>query len=132
MMREVMTADVLTTSPEMSVTEAARAMTERRVGSAVVVDDTRLVGIITERDVLRAAASGKDLSDEPVATWMTADPITVDVTEPPSEVAAKMRQRGFRHFPVVEEGDLAGIVSMRDLWQFSFLPPEPDDMTLRF
>lgn len=131
MMREVMTADVLTTSPEMSVTEAARAMTERRVGSAVVVDDTGLVGIITERDVLRAAASGKSLSEETVADWMTPDPITVEADDSPSAAAASMRERGFRHFPVMEEGELAGIVSMRDLWQFSFLPPEPDDMTLR-
>jgi CBS domain-containing protein len=130
-LKDVMTTDVLATSPGASVTEAARAMTDRQVGSAVVVDKSGLVGIITERDVLRAAASGNDLGSETVADWMTADPLTVGIDEPPSAVAGEMQKRGFRHFPVVDEGELVGIVSLRDLWQFAFLPPEPDDMTMR-
>lgn len=132
MLADVMTQDVLTTSPDASVTEAARAMSDRDIGSACVVDaGGGLIGIITERDVMRAAASGEDLEDESVTAWMTADPITVGPDEPPSRVAATMRERGFRHLPVCAEGDLIGIVSLRDLWQFSFLPEEPDDMTMR-
>ncbi|MGH3442953.1 MAG: CBS domain-containing protein [Nitriliruptorales bacterium] len=129
---DLMTEDVLTTSAEVSVAAAAKAMTDREIGSACVVDEGgRLVGIITERDVLRAAASGRDLNDETVTDWMTADPITVTADEVPSEVANTMRERGFRHLPVVEDEQLVGIVSLRDLWKFSFLPAEPDDMTMR-
>lgn len=131
MLRDVMTKDVLTTTPDASVAGAAKAMADRKIGSACVVDGGELKGIITERDVLRAAASGNDLTKETVATWMTADPITIGPDEVPSEVASVMRERNFRHVPIVEGDDLVGIVSLRDLWGFAFLPQQPDDMTLR-
>lgn len=131
-LRDVMTNDVLTVGPDADVTAAAEAMTDRRVGSACVVDeDGGLLGIITERDVLRAAASGRDLTGESVRDWMTAEVITCDPEQPPSQVAATMREQRFRHVPVCESGQLVGIVSLRDLWQFSFLPSEPEDMTMR-
>lgn len=132
MLRDLMTSDVLTTSPDTTVAGAAEAMTDRRIGSACVVDgDGRLRGIITERDVLRAAASGRDLGDERVTEWMTPDPVTVGPDEVPSEVATVMRERNFRHLPVLEGDEIVGILSMRDLWGYVFLPSEPDDMTLR-
>ena len=131
MLRDLMTRDVLTTGTDVSVAEAARVMTERGIGSACLVDDGQLRGIITERDVLRAAASGRDLNAEPVTAWMTADPVTITPDELPSRVAAIMAERGFRHLPVLDGGELVGIISMRDVWRFSFLPSEPDDMTLR-
>ena len=131
MLRDIMTRDVLTTGTDVSVAEAARVMVERGIGSACLVDDAGLRGIITERDVLRAAASGRDLNAEPVTGWMTADPVTITPNELPSRVAAIMAERGFRHLPVVDQGELVGIISMRDVWRFSFLPSEPDDMTLR-
>lgn len=132
MLRDLMTSDVLTTSPDTTVAGAAEAMTDRRIGSACVVDeDGRLRGIITERDVLRAAASGRDLGDERVTEWMTPDPVTVGPDEVPSEVATVMRERNFRHLPVLEDDEIVGILSMRDLWGYVFLPSEPDDMTLR-
>ncbi len=132
MLGDVMTRDVLTTSPDDTVAAAARAMTDREVGSACVLAGSgELRGIITERDVLRAAASGRDLASEPVTEWMTPEPVTAGPGEVPSEIATIMRERGFRHLPVLEGGELAGIVSMRDLWGFVFLPSEPDDMTLR-
>lgn len=131
-LRDLMTTDVLTTSPDEDVATAARAMTDRDIGSACVVDDEGgLIGIITERDVLRAAASGSDLTAEPVRDWMTGEPVQVEPDELPSKVASTMRERGFRHMPVQEAGELVGIVSLRDLWKFSFLPEEPDDMTMR-
>lgn len=131
MLRDVMTKDVLTTTPDATVAGAAKAMTDRGIGSACVVEEGRLVGIITERDVLRAAASGRDLNKELVRDWMTPDPVTIHPDELPSEVARILQERGFRHLPVVEGEELVGIVSMRDVWRFSFLPSEPDDMTLR-
>lgn len=132
MLSDVMTKDVLATSPDSSVADAAKAMTDRKVGSACVLDeDGELKGIITERDVMRAAASGRDLTSERVTEWMTPEPVTVDPEALPSEVAATMVERNFRHVPVCDAGELIGIVSMRDVWRFSFLPSEPDDMTLR-
>lgn len=132
MLSDVMTKDVLTTTPDATVSGAAKAMTDRRVGSACVVGDRgELRGIITERDVLRAAASGRDLNEEQVSDWMTPDPVTIDPQEVPSRVAAVMMDRGFRHIPVIDQDELVGIVSMRDVWRFSFLPSEPDDMTMR-
>lgn len=130
MLRDVMTKDVLTTSPDATVADAARAMTDRKIGSACVVDDQgRLLGIITERDVLRAAGSGRDLVKESVTEWMTPDPITIGPDEMPcSEIANIMMERGFRHLPILDGDELIGIVSMRDVWRFSFLPSEPDDV----
>ncbi|MDP8960654.1 MAG: CBS domain-containing protein [Actinomycetota bacterium] len=130
MLRDVMTKNVLTTSPGATVADAAKAMTDRKIGSACVVDEQgRLLGIITERDVLRAAGSGRDLVNESVTEWMTPDPITIGPDEMPcSEIANIMMERGFRHLPILDGDALIGIVSMRDVWRFSFLPSEPDDV----
>ena len=90
-------------------------MLEAGVGSIAVIDGPRLTGILTERDLLRASAEGVDPSDELVSDWMTVDP---DVTSPESEVrdAAKwMLEIGYRHLPVMEDGELLGIVSIKDL-----------------
>ena len=129
---DVMSADVLTTTSDTMVAQASRLMVERGVGSACVVDeDGRLIGILTERDVLRAAASGLTLTGEKVGEWMTSDPLTVDHDEILSRVAKLMADRNFRHVPIVHDGALEGIVSLRDVWRFAFLPDEPDDLTLR-
>ncbi len=101
--------------PETTLRDAADAMLEAGVGSIAVIDGPRLTGILTERDLLRASAEGVDPSDELVSDWMTVDP---DVTSPESEVrdAAKwMLEIGYRHLPVMEDGELLGIVSIKDL-----------------
>jgi CBS domain-containing protein len=105
---EIMTSDVFTASPDTAVTDVAAAMVRRRFGSAVVLEGGAVSGIFTERDVLRAAASGAELTQSPVSRWMTPDPVTAG-----PEVDSD--QAGFRHLPVVEGGKLAGIVSLRDL-----------------
>lgn len=112
---EVMTADVFTVAPECPVAEAARAMVKGRFGSAVVMQGRVLVGIFTERDVLRAAASGSDLALSPVSRWMTRDPETASPDVDSERAAEVMLGRGFRHLPVVEDNALVGIVSLRDL-----------------
>jgi CBS domain-containing protein len=112
---EVMTADVFTVAPECPVAEAAQAMVKGRFGSAVVMQGRMLVGIFTERDVLRAAASGSDLTGSPVSRWMTRDPETAGPDVDSQRAAEVMLGRGFRHLPVVEENALIGIVSLRDL-----------------
>jgi len=110
---DVMARGLLTLTEETTLTAAAVAMTTRGVGSALVVKDERLIGIVTERDVLRAVASG-DVNG-PVADWMTRHPETVDADESTQQAAVVMIHGGFRHLPVLDEGTPCGIVSIRDL-----------------
>ncbi|HLM63324.1 MAG TPA: CBS domain-containing protein [Acidimicrobiales bacterium] len=112
---EIMTADVFTVAPENPVADTARSMMKGRFGSAVVMQGRMLVGIFTERDVLRAAASGIDLTGSPVSRWMTRDPETAGPDVDSDRAAEIMLGRGFRHLPVVEGNAVVGIVSLRDL-----------------
>jgi CBS domain-containing protein len=112
---EIMTTRVFTTAPETPVAEAAAAMVRGGFGSAVVLDGTVLAGIVTERDVLRAAASGAELTRSPVSRWMTRDPQTAEADLDAERAAEVMLGGGFRHLPVVEGNALVGIVSLRDL-----------------
>ncbi|HEV2374224.1 MAG TPA: CBS domain-containing protein [Streptosporangiaceae bacterium] len=115
-LRDVMTSRVATTSPEESVAATAARMVHARVGSAVVMQGPFLVGILTERDVLRAAASGEDLSVAMVSDWMTPDPESAGPDCPAEEAAQIMLLHGFRHLPVVEKRVVCGVVSLRDLF----------------
>lgn len=100
-----------------SLEDASKAMIEEATGSLGVVEGSRLAGIVTERDVLRAAAKGADLVTESVADWMTPDPDTVGPEIPVDEVAEWMLAAGYRHLPVMEDGELLGIASIKDvLW----------------
>lgn len=112
--------------------EAAAAMVRESTGSLGVMDDSKLAGIITERDVLRAAAEGVDLGGSTVADWMTPEPDTVGPDIPVEEVAEWMLAAGYRHLPVLEEGKLLGVASIKDvLWalhSISTAPPPPDQM----
>jgi len=100
-----------------SLEEAAQAMIAESTGSLGVIEGSGLAGIVTERDVLRAAAKGVDLAKEDVASWMTPDPDTVGPEIPVDEVAEWMLAAGYRHLPVMEDGELLGIASIKDvLW----------------
>ena len=114
-LREIMTNDVFTTSREASVAETAKAMVKGRFGSALVTQGDVLVGIFTERDVLRAAASGDDLTASAVSKWMTKDPTTAAPDDDSEDAAQVMLSGGFRHLPVAEGAGVAGIVSLRDV-----------------
>jgi CBS domain-containing protein len=107
--------DVLTIEPTVTLGEAARAMRRRDVGAAVVYEGGSLVGIFTERDLLRAIADSRHPDQHHVRTYMTPNPITLPPDHSPSEAAQIMSERKFRHIPVVDEGRLIGIVSIRDL-----------------
>lgn len=115
-LRDLMNSTVVKTEPGVSVSEAAAAMVAARVGSAVVMQGAFLTGILTERDVLRAAASGEDLRSAAVSEWMTHDPESAAPDSSPEEAAQIMLLRGFRHLPVVEDRQVCGVVSLRDLF----------------
>ncbi|HEX2031770.1 MAG TPA: CBS domain-containing protein [Actinomycetota bacterium] len=112
---EVMTRRILTVSPSTSVAEAATIMGERAAGSALVMEERVLVGIFTERDIVRALGRHFDAAAHPVAEWMTKDPVTASPETPVQEALQTMLERGFRHLPVLDEGEVVGVVSLRDL-----------------
>ena len=112
---EIMTKDPFVVEAGTTVSDVAAQMVKQRVGSAVVMDGAWLAGIFTERDVLRAAASGKDLTASTVGEWMTPDPMTAEPEMDAGEAAQVMLSRGFRHLPVMEANRVTGIVSLRDV-----------------
>lgn len=111
-----MNTRLATTAPDTSVAAAAAGMIKANVGSTIVMQGSFLAGILTERDVLRAAASGEDLSDSIVSAWMTPDPHAASPETSAEEAAQIMFLNGFRHLPVAEDGRVCGVVSLRDLF----------------
>lgn len=108
--------DVITVAPSMTVAEAARAMRDNRIGAVIVAKDERPVGIFTERDLLnKIVAEGLDPAKLEVGGYMTADPVTVDASEPLDKVFSTLAQARFRHLPITDRGRLVGIVSMTDI-----------------
>jgi CBS domain-containing protein len=128
---DLMVTDVLTVSPATTIADAARRMVEREIGAAVVMDDGALVGVISERDLMRAIPDGC-APETPVHDRMTRHVTTASPRTSLPEAMAIMIEGGFRHLPVVEEGRVLGIVSMRDLMSWVSLrlrlgPLEGDD-----
>ena len=115
-LRDLMNTRVVTISADTSVPAAAAAMVKANVGSAIVLQGPFLHGILTERDVLRAAASGEDLSASVVSAWMTPDPQSASPDTSVEDAAQIMLLNGFRHLPVVEGRKVCGVVSLRDLF----------------
>jgi CBS domain-containing protein len=114
--RDGMSEVVLTVGPSHSLSAAAKLMTDRNVGAAVVVDpDGSGFGIVTERDILRSVAAGEDSSAEPVSAHLTEDLITASPDWSLEQAAEAMLEGGFRHLLVVNGGELEGILSMRDI-----------------
>jgi CBS domain-containing protein len=113
--RDVMASRVVTTSPDHPVADAAAAMVRHKVGSALIMQSRMLAGILTERDVLRAAASGSDLMHSPVSAWMTKDPEQASPDTTIEDALQLMLLHGFRHLPVLEDREVRGVVSLRDL-----------------
>ncbi len=107
---------MVSTSADSPVAEAAAEMVREKVGSALVMQGSFLAGILTERDVLKAAASGSDLTTMPVSAWMTKDPQSAGRDTPVEDAAQIMLLNGFRHLPIVEGRQVYGVVSLRDLF----------------
>lgn len=111
---EHMTRSLLTVPAEATLGDAASAMAERGVGAVVVLDGESIAAILTERDVMKAVAAGRDGS-APVTEWMTRHPDTIEPDDTTDHAASLMIHGGFRHLPVVADGKVVGIVSIRDL-----------------
>jgi CBS domain-containing protein len=111
-----MTEDVLTIAPDRTLREAARFMTQHNVGAAVIVDPEQPgPGIVTERDVVRSLGAGEDPDRELIRDHLTAKATFADGEWGLEEAADAMARGGFRHLVVVDDGEVAGIISMRDI-----------------
>jgi CBS domain-containing protein len=111
----VMHTKLVTARPDESAAEAIRRMLQHGIGSVIVIDEHQPVGMFTERDVLRLAGDGADFESIPVRRAMTPRPLTIGVGDNILEASQLMAARKLRHLPVVEDGNLVGIVSMRDV-----------------
>ena len=113
---EIMTNATVTDSTTVSLASAAALMWRQQTGSLVIVEDDEIVGIVTERDVLRTVAAGKDLDTVAVGDVMSTDVVTTTPDTPVRDAARLMARDWIRHLPVVEsDGRLVGIVSQRDI-----------------
>lgn len=111
---DIMSRGVFTVELALPLRDAATRMAERSIGAAIVLDGDRLVGILTERDVLRAVGANRDDSAT-VGECMTSHPEVAEPSDTTDHAAALMIHGGFRHLPVVEGDSVVGIVSIRDL-----------------
>ena len=115
LLRDVAISHLLTIEPDDSLRRAAKAMTDRGVGSAVVMNDGHVAGIVTERDILMAVSSQQNLDDTKVTEIMTHDPVAGAPGWDLTRAVSTMTKGGFRHLLVKEMDDPIGIVSLRDL-----------------
>jgi signal-transduction protein with cAMP-binding, CBS, and nucleotidyltransferase domain len=115
LLRDVAIRHLLTIEPKDSLRKAAKAMTDRGVGSAVVMLDGKVAGIITERDLLRAVSSEQNVDETTVEETMTHDPVAGAPGWELTRAVRTMTEGGFRHLLVKEMDDPIGIVSLRDL-----------------
>jgi CBS domain-containing protein len=114
--RDGMSTTVLSIGPDHTLREAARLMSERRIGAAVVRDpDGQGPGILTERDILDAVGAGQDPADERVRDHLTADIVFAAPDWSLEEAAVAMVRGRFRHLVVTEGGEISGILSVRDI-----------------
>jgi len=111
---DVMRPELIEAAPEDTLGEVAERMTAVNVGAVVVKDFGRLIGILTERDLLKAMAARVHTSEARVRQWMTPEPITAAHDMDVEEAARVMLENGFRHLPVIDEGgQVTGVVSLR-------------------
>ena len=113
--RDVMKTSLHSVDPSETVGEAVAVMAQHRIGSVLVMQDDRLLGIFTERDTVRALSQAHDAARHEIVSWMTHDPKTVAPDMDTEDALRMMLDNGFRHLPVVERGKVVGMVSMRDL-----------------
>jgi CBS domain-containing protein len=128
---EIMTKASITESASEPIKAAAARMWAKQTGSLLVMDGDSLIGIITERDVMKCIARGLDVETTPVSAVMTRGVQTVSPFTSVNDAARQMAARWIRHLPVTEDGVVVGMVSQRDLVGiFAALVKEPDSVEL--
>src|ERR1039458_8957238 len=127
--RDLMTSPPVTCTSTDSLAVAARTMADADIGSVVVTELGKVVGILTERDLLRAAAATAGPQNEDVGLWMTAHPDVLSPDEKVDAAWASLTAQHYRHLPVVDGGQLIGMVSLRDLMGMARIRPAAESST---
>lgn len=113
---EIMTDAAITDAPDDTIAQASTKMWQQQTGSLLIMDGDRLAGIVTERDVLRTVAEGKDPATCSLREIMSTDVVTISPDTGIKDAANIMFEKWFRHLPVVTgDGKVVGIISLRDL-----------------
>jgi CBS domain-containing protein len=123
MVRDLMTSPAVTCASSATLADAAGAMQGADTGSVVVTEQGKVVGILTERDLLRAAAASATPLTEQVGLWMTTHPDVLSPNERVDAAWSSLTAHHYRHLPVVEDGELVGVVSIRDLMGVARIRP---------
>lgn len=125
--RELMSKSTLCGDPRQSLVEAAAQMRAQRTSALAVLDGQTIVGIVTERDFMRAIADGREPAATHISEYMTHSPVTIEAGKLAAEAAAMMIKHHVRHIPVTDGGRLIGFLSARDLLA---LTPWPLDLPI--
>ncbi len=120
---ELMSSPPVTCAAESSLADATALMNRRRIGSVVVTERGAILGILTERDLLRANAERADATTEPVRRWMTSEPDVLGRDEEVGAAWSGLTHHHYRHLPVVDGDELVGMVSIRDLLSVAQIRP---------
>jgi CBS domain-containing protein len=120
LVKEIMRHDILVTAkPDEKVINAVEKMAKYKVGSVIIIENGKVLGIITERDIINLVASKKDLNEK-LELYMTKNPITIYFDENLEKAIQIMKEKNIRHLPVVnKEGKLIGMISSRDIIRVS-------------
>jgi CBS domain-containing protein len=115
----IMTTDLITVGPEYNVADVASLMDARGIGSVIVLEEDRVLGILTERDILKVVGAGEDPKNVAAHEALSDDLFTIAPGASLEEAAQEMTGKKVRHLPVISDEGLVGIISMRDLVRFS-------------
>lgn len=109
----------LSVAPDTTVGDVLKQMVDRRIGCVMVVDKGKLVGIFSERDALmKVNVDAKKFLGRPISQFMTADPVTLEAEDKIAFALHKMNVGGYRHVPILFQGKLAGVISIRDILRY--------------
>jgi len=125
--------NVVTASPGMTLAEAARLLSEKRIGALVIMQGRQMLGILSERDIVKTVAyAGAEALERSVRDVMTSRVVTCSLNDSVDELMDEMTVRRFRHMPVVEDGELVGIVSIGDVVKHRIAETIMESEALRF
>ena len=117
--RDIMSQEVVTVGPHYNVADVAGLMDDRGIGSVLVLEEDRVLGILTERDILKVIGAGEDPKNVAAHEALTDDLYTIGPDASVEEAAQQMTKARVRHLPVISDEGLIGIISIRDLVRWS-------------
>lgn len=129
-LRTVATTDIVRALPDDPLLVAAATMADNEIGSLPVFRGETMIGILTERDLVRAVAEDADASTATVGEYMSTQPVTIEADADLHDAAHRMLEAGVRHLPVLDEGEVVGLVSIRDVLVEDAWPTDVEDATL--